>query len=204
MLKILIHEADVMFRRGMKYFLSDFFCKRFNRQVEFIADYTPENIADADVIILSLCNGERYTCFPELRARRKGIIIGLVDENDLRERSPSCFADIVYIIRRAPLSEITHKLTVAWQAWLVSECFPRYKSCLGCKHIRLSLHQREVMTGLYLGRSIQEVAIDMNVTYKTVAAHKYIVMRKLSLKNDYDLFRFLGKLREKSGSVLFV
>lgn len=204
MLKILIKETDDMFRRGMKYFLSDFFCKRFNLQIEFITDYTPENISVADVIILSLCNGERYTCFPELRARRKGIIIGLVDENDFHERSPLCFADIVYIVRRAPLKEITHQLTIAWLKWVVSEGFAGYKSCLGCRHNKLSLQQREVMTGLYLGRSVQEVATNMKVSYKTVTAHKYVVMRKFNLKNDYDLFRFLGKLREKSGSVLFL
>ena len=115
MLKILINDPDLLFRRGMKYFLSDFFCKRFNRHVEFITDYTSENIADADVIILSLCNGERYICLPELRARQKGIIIGLVDEEDDSRISPSCFADIVYILRREPLSEITRKLTFARQ-----------------------------------------------------------------------------------------
>lgn len=204
MLKILINESDVLFRRGMKYFLSDLFCKRFKRQVEFITDYTQENIANADVIVLSLRTGERYTCFPELRARRKGIIIGLVDENDYHEKSPSCFADIVYIVRREPLSAITDRLTVAWQKWLASEDFPQYKSCLGCKHFTLSLQQREIMSGFYHGNTVKDVARMLNINYKTVAAHKYIVMRKFSLKNDYELFRFLGMLREKNEIRLFL
>lgn len=198
MLKILINDSDILFRRGMKSFLSELFCNRFNRQVEFITEYTAENIADADVIILSLCSGERYICFPELRVRRKGIIIGLVDENDFHTRSPSCFADIVYIMRREPLSQITHKLTIAWLKWVVNEEFQPYKTCIGCKHVTLSHQQKGIMDGLYRGRSVQEVAAEMNVAYKTVAAHKYMVMRKFSLKNDYDLFRFLGMLREKS------
>lgn len=204
MLKIIINETDVMFCRGMKDFLSDLFCKRFNRQVDFLADYTQENIADADVIVLSLCNGERYLCFPELRARRKGIIIGLVDKNDFQERSPSCFADIVYIVRREPLSTITDKLSVAWQKWLASENFPQYRSCLGCKHFTLSLQQREIMSGFYHGNSVKDVARILNINYKTVAAHKYTVMRKFSLKNDYELFRFLGMLGEKNDTRLFL
>lgn len=198
MLKILISDSDLLFRRSIKYFLSDFFCKRFNRHVEFITDYTSENIAKADVIILSLSNGERYICLPELRARRKGIIIGLVDEVDHFTSSPSCFADIVYILRREPLSEITRKLTVAWQKWIVSEKFPGYKSCLGCKHVSLSITQKELITGLYNGHSLQEVATNMNITYKSVTAHKYLIMRKFCLRTDYELFRFLGMLSQKS------
>ncbi|EPF0314711.1 helix-turn-helix transcriptional regulator [Enterobacter chuandaensis] len=198
MLKILINDPDLLFRRGMKYFLSDFFFKRFNRQVEFITDYTSDNIADADVIILSLCNGERYICLPELRARKKGIIVGLVDEEDDSRGSPYCFADIVYIQRREPLSEITRKLTAAWQKWIENQEFQGYKSCFGCKHVSLSLTQLEIITGLNKGYSFQEVATNMNITYKTVTTHKYLIMRKFCLRNDYDLFRFLGRLNQKS------
>ena len=150
------------------------------------------------MIILSLCNGERYICLPELRARQKGIIIGLVDEEDDSRISPSCFADIVYILRREPLSEITRKLTFAWQKWIEIQEFQGYKSCFGCKHVSLSLTQLEIITGLNKGYSFQEVAINMNITYKTVTTHKYLIMRKFCLRNDYDLFRFLGRLNQKS------
>lgn len=204
MLKVLIQESDVMFRSGMKYFLSDLFYQRFNLQVGFMIDYTSENIYEADVIVISMCQGESYTCFPELRARRKGIIIGVLDGNDFHEHSPSCFSDIIYITRCEPLIRITHKITLSWLKWLVSESFPEYKSCHGCNHINLSLSQREIMVRLYMGRSVQQVATEMNVTYKTIAAHKYFVMRKFNLKNDYQLFRFLGMLRQKCATHLFL
>lgn len=197
MVKVLIKEADLMFRQGMEYYLSDFFWRRFRLKAEFITDYTSENIAVADVIVLSMCNGERYTCFPELRARRRGIIIGVVDERDHR-RSPACFEDIFYITRRENLVEITHQLCIAWIKWLVSDVFPQYTSCLGCKHYTLSLQQRDILEKYYRGSSLHHIARMMNVSYKTVAAHKYIVMRKFSLKNDYELLRFLGMLREKN------
>lgn len=60
MLKVLIQESDVMFRSGMKYFLSDLFYQRFNLQVGFMIDYTSENIYEADVIVISMCRGELY------------------------------------------------------------------------------------------------------------------------------------------------
>ena len=198
MLKILINESDVIFHYGMKYFLSEFFWQRFMRMPEFLTDYTHENIANADVIILSLRNGERYTCIPGLQTRRQGIIIGLVDDIDTCKRSPACFEDMIFIQRRESLSSITQKLTIAWKNWLMSETFPCHKTCLGCKHFKLSFQQREIMARLYQGRSVQEVATSLHISYKTVASHKYNVMRKFSLKNDQELFRFLGMLSQKN------
>jgi DNA-binding CsgD family transcriptional regulator len=188
----------------MYYFLSDFFYQWFNRHVEFFTDYTPENIAHADVIILSLCNGERYTCFPELRLRQKGIIIGLVDEKASSERSPFCFADIVYIMRRESLNEITRKLTVAWRAWLAGEGFSQYITCFGCKLIKITPQQRKILASLHVKHSVKDVAENMCVNYKTISAHKYIVMRKFRLKNDYDLFHFLDMLHNKNITRIFL
>ncbi|WP_421512490.1 LuxR C-terminal-related transcriptional regulator (plasmid) [Enterobacter sp. JS8-1] len=196
MLKILINESDTMFRHGMKCFLRDLFWQIFRRKTEFIIDYTPGNIADADVIILSMCNGEGYTCFPELRARSKGIIIGLVDESQ-HHRSPFCFKDIVYITRRETLEMTRYKIFSTWNNWLVSKTIPQYINCRGCQHYTLSLQQRDILERIYKGNSIHEIAADMNVTYKTVMAHKYIVMKKFGLKNDYELCTLFGRMQER-------
>ncbi|MGF6100545.1 response regulator transcription factor [Enterobacter sp. A4] len=198
MLKILINESDLMFHYGMKYFLSDFFGQHFMRTPEFFTDYTHENIANADVIILSLRNGERYTCIPGLKMRRQGIIIGLVDDIDTCKRSPACFEDMIFIQRRESLSSITQKFTIAWKNWLMREAFPCHKTCQGCNNFKLSFQQREIMVRLYQGRSVQEVATSLHISYKTVASHKYNVMRKFSLKNDHELFRFLSMLSQKN------
>jgi DNA-binding CsgD family transcriptional regulator len=204
MLKILINESDSLFLSGMKHLLSDLFREKFGLESEFITNLTAYNIAIADVIILSLCQGERYTCFPELRMRNKGIIIGLVDEIDNSTKSPYCFADIVYIMRRASINEVTRKLTIAWQKWSMCTFFSRYKSCFGCSHVTLTHQQEGVMAEFYQGRSAHQVAKKMNINYKTVAAHKYIVMHKFRLKSDYDLLRFLKMLRDKSTTRLFI
>lgn len=191
MLNILIKDSDMIFRRGMMYFLKEFYLMRFRCDVEFMTDYTPENIATADVIILSMCNGERYTCIPELRDRRKGIIIGLVDENDNGQKSPSCFGDIVYITRRESLEVLTQKIYIAWFKWVISNVFPQPPSCPDCNHRTLSLQQRDTMALFYEGLSIAQIATIKNMSYKTVATHKYLAMRKFNLDRDYDLLRFL-------------
>lgn len=76
MIRILIKDNDLFFMNGMEFLFKELFEHRFNETVKYVSEYTPENIALSDVIVLSLCKGERYTCFPELRARTKGITLG--------------------------------------------------------------------------------------------------------------------------------
>ena len=54
----------------------DFFWRNFNDCIHFDYEMTPHNVSTADIIVLSLCQGETLTCFPELQSRQKGIVIG--------------------------------------------------------------------------------------------------------------------------------
>lgn len=85
MLNILIQETDLFFQAGLQSFFDDFFKHNFHRSITFHLALTNENVSQADIIVLSLCQGETLTCFPELLARQKGIVIGLVDD-ELRFR----------------------------------------------------------------------------------------------------------------------
>ncbi len=54
---------------------------------------------------------------------------------------------------------------------------------------QLTPRQREVLQLLAEGRSMKEAAKILNVTPRTVAFHKYRVMKEFSLKNNADLIR---------------
>lgn len=97
MLNILIQETDLFFQAGLQNFLDNFFKQNFNRAITFNLDLTHENVSQADIIVLSLCQGETLTCFPELLARKKGIVIGFVDDELRFSASPSCFQDIIFL-----------------------------------------------------------------------------------------------------------
>ncbi len=49
--------------------------------------------------------------------------------------------------------------------------------------------QREVLQLLAEGRSMKEAATILNLTPRTVAYHKYRMMKELNLKNNADLIR---------------
>jgi DNA-binding NarL/FixJ family response regulator len=63
----------------------------------------------------------------------------------------------------------------------------------------MTLRQREVLQLLSEGRSMKEVAAELQVTTRTVAFHKYEIMDKYGLKNNADLLLFAIKQHVLSG-----
>jgi len=57
-------------------------------------------------------------------------------------------------------------------------------------HRELTLRQREVLPLLAEGRSMKEVAYQLNVKPRTVAFHKYTMMDQLSLKSSAELIQY--------------
>jgi DNA-binding NarL/FixJ family response regulator len=54
----------------------------------------------------------------------------------------------------------------------------------------LSLRQREVLQLLAEGRPMKEIAFILKLTPRTVAYHKYEMMRELGLKSTAELIRY--------------
>ena len=200
MINILIKESDALFMLGMQSFLNTVFLARFNARVNFKTEFTPDNISSADVIVLSLSRGERYTCFPELQGRTKGIIVGLVDEYQKPELSPSCFVDIIYIKRNSALIDIAETLCLAWRKWQKSKVFEGYSTCLWCKRRQMSEQQVEIMRRFYEGKPINVISQELGVSPKTIFSHKYLVMQKYNLRNNIELMYFLQMLAQKENS----
>jgi len=57
----------------------------------------------------------------------------------------------------------------------------------------LTPRQREVVQLLAQGNTLREAAAALNITPRTIAFHKYKVMRQLGLKTNADLIRFAVK-----------
>lgn len=57
----------------------------------------------------------------------------------------------------------------------------------------LTSRQREVLALLAQGRTMKEVAVELHVTPRTVAFHKYRIMMEFQLKTNSDLVRFAIK-----------
>lgn len=198
MLNVLIRESDRLFRYGLTTFLTNIFREEFDCNLHFNFELTRDNVRRADIVVLSLCQGECFTCFPELYARQKGIIIGLVDDELRASASLSCFQDIIFVSRRASLLHFRRVLFTAWQKTQLPEYHLHRKSCFSCQHRTLSPQQLRIMIGLYHGLSPLQIAEQLMISDKTVFTHKYIMMQKFNLRSDCELLILLKRMVEKN------
>ena len=196
-LTILIQETDLFFQAGLQYFFEDFFAHNFHCAIRFCIDLTHDNVSQADVIVLALCQGETLTCFPELQARQKGIILGLVDDERHFPALPSCYQDIIFLPRRASLDRISGVLYLAWSRTQLPGYSWNKKTCFECQHKFLSPQQIRVMVSFHKGLSVTQTASLLKMSDKTVYAHKYLIMQKFNLRSDYELIVLLRKLMKK-------
>ena len=54
----------------------------------------------------------------------------------------------------------------------------------------LTRREREVLKMLAEGNSVKEIACDLNLSVKTVEAHKFNLMRKLDIHNKAQLVQY--------------
>ena len=59
--------------------------------------------------------------------------------------------------------------------------------------LQLTFRQREVLRLLAEGRSMKETAKILDITPRTVAFHKYRMMKQLNLKTSVELIKFAIK-----------
>jgi len=198
MLNILIKETDLFFRAGLQYFLVDFFSRNFKHHLHFNYVFTADSVSMADIVVLSLCNGEMLTCFPEFKYRKKGIVIGLVDDAFRFQAMSSCFQDIIFISRNASLDQVSETLFIAWLKMQLPGYSWNKNTCLNCQHRVLSPQQVRIMVSFYRGLSVMQIADALRISDKTVFTHKYILMQKFDLRSDYELIALLNRLVAKN------
>ena len=206
MLNVLINDSDALYYRGLALFIAQTFHEALDVNINILPEFTRENVGQADIVVLSLCQSECFTCFPELQIRQKGILFGLTDEKDpqIYGRLPRCFQGIALMSRRAPLYEMRQRILAEWhkKALVKSQVYPR--SCIGCREKQFSPQQNRIMARILLGKSVPQIASEMRISDKTVYTHKYIAMRKFNLRNDYELVRFLNRLVVKNTQFNFL
>ncbi|KLP53406.1 LuxR family transcriptional regulator [Enterobacter genomosp. O] len=198
MLNILIQETDQFFHHGLRRFFMEFFWRNFKRQIQFGVELSHDNVSAADIIVITLCQGETLTCFPELQARQKGIVIGLVEDALRFSALPSCFQDIIFIPRSASLDHLSQVLFIAWHSTQSPGYTWKKISCFECQYKILSPQQIRIMGNFYRGLSVVQVARALKMSDKTVFTHKYMMMQKFNLRSDFELIALIRKMVEKN------
>jgi len=110
-----------------------------------------------------------------------------------------CEPNISLIARSEPLAKIVDSFKQALQGRrFLSQKICGYlslqNSSIELSARRLTCSEKEVLKQLFNGMSLGEIASYRNLSIKTISAHKCNAMRKLSVKNDAELFMMKDKL----------
>ena len=106
-----------------------------------------------------------------------------------------------YLVKTSAASELVHAINEALLArsyvtpLMTKDMVGSFVQNLKRRKTRheLTLRQREVLQLLAEGRSMKEVAYQLNVTPRTVAFHKYTMMDQLDLKSSAELIQYAMK-----------
>lgn len=197
MINILIKDDNALYLWSLQCLLAEIFSQEYQKKVVIAQGFSRDTVSHADIIFIEMCQGELFTCHPELHSRTKGIIIALMDKKPVNSIPlPECLSDVLYIERKAPLEMIRSKIIQAWSGNQAEQGNVHSISCIRCRHRVLSAQQVRIMAGFYQGKGVAQIAHELNVTDKTVFSHKYLMMSKFHLASDHELVKLLGKLHE--------
>lgn len=197
MINILLKDFAGLYRYGLTCFFSEFFYQEFGDKTRFSFDATPDNVMRSDVIVLSLCQGESRICLPELQVKRQGVLLGIVDDESRVSTTSACLQSMVYISRSASLSELRQRTGNAWRKKTLPEGYLPDASCDQCQTKTITPQQARIMVCLYKGMSAAQISQCLNVGYKTVFNHKYLLMKAFGLRSDFELLALLNRLAGK-------
>lgn len=196
MLKIVIEDKNILFRAGMELYLRDFFVSHKQMQVEFY-DFTEEGVSQADIIIKSFVAGETAFCQPTLNYRKKNsFILGVYTDANILKQSilPLCIKDIAYINRSDSLCKIGDILFKGVNR--IKQEVP-LRNCCNCKCVKLTQKQSDLISMIVAGASTQRLAIKLEISEKTVYAHKANLMARLGIRSECQLVRLLNTLNKQ-------
>lgn len=179
------------------HFLQDLVSQEYGKKINFIYTMEENDIAHANIIVLMLCPGERYTCRPELKNWSHGLLI-LFSQVPSKDAGwvPDCFEHSVMLC----LDDSLESISTMIKKMLSLALIPLQNFAVNCQLCRarnISQQQRKIVDGLLCGFSTEQIACQMNLAPKTVYAHKYLLMRRFELRSVHELMAFYKSQRDK-------
>jgi DNA-binding CsgD family transcriptional regulator len=193
--KVVCTNENYFFRLGISKIIEEALLS--DSPVEFLPAYDTQNLCQADFILISVAQWRLYMCQPAYRERKPGsIIMVLVDElkDIVKEKLPLCYRSLIIISRNESIAVISKKIIQSWLENQVSAKGFLPSDCLRCDYARITVVQLQVLSFLKKGYSVGQAAKRLNLSAKTIYAHKYNVMKKFSLSGDVEFNAFINDL----------
>lgn len=198
MINIIIDCKDQLYRQGITLMIANILQLTSSEDLSFSSRLESDAIEKADIIVKYFSAGEKYICQPVFLDRKKrSLMIGLYDGKDEHFTFlPQCIDDIVFINCNKPLNEVVDLIHSGWQRCHSENLIQKIPNCQNCRHRTLSAQQVKVASYIRAGINTNLIAERLNITPKTVCAHKRMIMMKFNLKNDKELITLLSILKQ--------
>lgn len=194
-LKVICTNEDYFFRLGISKVIEEALSS--DTDITFLSGFDSQNLRKADIILVSVSQWRLYMCQPAFRDRKPGsIIIVFVDdvEDIVIGQLPVCYRSLLIITHADSILAISKRITRFWlenqdklQGFSASDC-------LHCEYARITVVQLQVLSFFKKGYSVGQTAKRLNLSAKTIYAHKYNVMKKFALKGDMEFNAFINDL----------
>ncbi|MBS3045964.1 helix-turn-helix domain-containing protein [Enterobacter mori] len=204
MLNIIIPDFDGFFSLGLRIFIQDFICETDYRTVNFLSEFSEANVASADLIFIELASGEKYLCHELFKVRKKhSMLIGVndADGGKVFRSLPLCFKGMIFISHKIKIEKIKIILNSFIASVSGEISFQGCYSCGPCQYRAFSRQQLNIAAGLYRGESVSDIAAGLNISPKTVSAHKRIMMTKFDLNTNQELHLLLDRMWDHSSGM---
>ncbi|MFV9671202.1 LuxR family transcriptional regulator [Pantoea sp. ARC607] len=193
--KVFCTDENYFFRLGISKVIEE--ALQSDAKVKFLSGSDRQCLEKADFILINVSQWRLYMCQPAYRDRKPGsIIIVFVDESEdiIMEQLPLCYRSLVVVSRLDPVKKIAGKLLHAWLNLQDRVRGFEPSDCVHCDFARITVVQLQVLSFLKKGYSVRQTAKRLDLSAKTIYAHKYNVMKKFSLRGDMEFNAFINDI----------
>ena len=205
-IRILLADDHTLFRQGIRTLLSaepdmevigeaSNGCEAIDRALELKPD-----LVLMDIGMPGLSSFESTRQIRKNRPETKVVLLTMYDDEDYLMEGMEVGAS-GYVLKDSPAAQLLNAVREANRggsylspkmlSQLVDDFRSRMKSSSRMpRFATLTSREREVLKMLAEGKSVKEIACDLNLSVKTIEAHKFNLMRKLDIHNKAQLVQY--------------
>jgi two-component system response regulator NreC len=205
-IRILLTDDHTLFRQGIKTLLSaeadlDIVGEAANgaEAVEKVTELRPDLVL-MDIGMPGLSSFEATRQIKKARPDTKVLFLTMYDDEDYLVQCMEVGAS-GYVLKDSPAPQLLAALRDVYRGGsylsprMLSQLVDDFRSRIKSAHRQprfatLTAREKEILKFLAEGESVKEIAAGLNLSVKTVEAHKFNLMRKLDIHNKAHLVQY--------------
>ncbi|HFP6288367.1 TPA: helix-turn-helix transcriptional regulator [Klebsiella pneumoniae] len=168
-------------------------------------NYTIENqwdidsLAKADIIFMDMVAGEWYLCNRMFQQAKENFKLIIIQDDKFimnSKKLPNCLQSASFMPPHTSVSYYKEEIGKLLEDLRILENKKINKNlyrCIGCRCKSLTEAQKKVIYAFNVGLSPREIGSALQISHKTVYAHKKSIMNRFKLKSRYEFSCFVQR-----------